>query len=279
MKHRIFVSGAGGFLGSNLLNVIKGSGIEARAFERPRELSWRENPVEFGQSVAQQITEFEPTWVVNAANHFTRGFPEDEVIKTLEANVALPMLMAGAANSINAPFLHLGSYWQLPWYAEKPSNQSLYLYSKMLASKILASSAKHGAVVTEVLITDTFGHGDTRDKLIPQALDAKRAGKTFEVSSSQAVVNLTSAQGISESLQNTLLNSSAKKPGSVTVVQPSLQIQVGRLLDLLEVKWIEKGAPALTPQEIVSFQEISNGFDSLEVESVEVALDRLMQLK
>lgn len=279
MKHRIFISGAGGFLGSNLLNVLKDSGIEARAFVRPREFSWRENPVEFGQSVTQQITEFGPTWVVNAANHFTRGFPEDEVIRTLEANVALPMLMAGAANSINAPFLHLGSYWQLPWYAAKPGNQSLYLYSKMLASKMLASSAKQGAEVKEVLITDTFGHGDTRDKLIPQALDAKRSGKTFEVSSSQAIVNLTSAQGISKSLQNTILNLSWNESGNITVLQPSLQIQVGRLLDLLEVKWTEKDAPALTPQKIVSFQEISNGFDILEVESVDTALDRLIQLK
>lgn len=277
--HRIFVSGGGGFLGSNLLNVLRGSGIETRAFVKPSGFSWRENPVEFGDSVVQQIEEFGPTWVVNAANHFTRGFPEDEVNRTIEANVALPMLMAGAANSINASFLHLGSYWQLPWYAAKPGNQSLYLYSKMLASKMLTSSAKEGAAVTEVFITDTFGPGDTRDKLIPKALDAKRAGKTFEVSSSQAIVNLTSAQGIAESLQKTLLKSSRIEPGLKTVVQPSLQIQVGRLLDLLEVNWTEKDVPARTSPDIVNFQEISKDFENLEVETLELALDRLIQLR
>lgn len=277
--HRIFVSGGGGFLGSNLLNVLRDSGIETRAFVKPREFSWRENPVEFGDSVVQQIEEFGPTWVVNAANHFTRGFPEDEVNRTIEANVALPMLMAGAANSINASFLHLGSYWQLPWYAAKPGNQSLYLYSKMLASKMLTSSAKEGAAVTEVFITDTFGPGDTRDKLIPKALDAKRAGKTFEVSSSQAIVNLTSAQGIAESLQKTLLKSSRIEPGLKTVVQPSLQIQVGRLLDLLEVNWTEKDVPARIFPDIVNFQEISKDFENLEVETFELALDRLIQLR
>lgn len=277
--HRIFVSGGGGFLGSNLLNVLRDSGIETRAFVKPREFSWRENPVEFGDSVVQQIEEFGPTWVVNAANHFTRGFPEDEVNRTIEANVALPMLMAGAANSINASFLHLGSYWQLPWYAAKPGNQSLYLYSKMLASKMLTSSAKEGAAVTEVFITDTFGPGDTRDKLIPKALDAKRAGKTFEVSSSQAIVNLTSAQGIAESLQKALLKSSRIEPGLKTVVQPSLQIQVGRLLDLLEVNWTEKDVPARTSPDIVNFQEISKDFENLEVETFELALDRLIQLR
>ncbi len=277
MNFRIFLAGSRGFLGSHFTALLKKEGLNWRGLDRTAGITWRDNPKQFSELVSAQIDEFEPTHVINLANHFTRGFPASEIDKSLEANVALPLLLARAAEKSSARFLHAGSYWQLPYYSGKLEYQSQYLYTKRLTSRLLQNFKDSPASIFEVLVTDTFGANDSRDKLIPRALDSKKQGSVLKVSNPAAPIYLSSSIGVSEALLKLLVGSSGQ--GYIQgIVMPSLEFSVSQLLDFMDVKW--------SATDYVTGPTTQNSFDSqvsselirLVPETSEQAMSRLLQL-
>jgi nucleoside-diphosphate-sugar epimerase len=277
LNPRIFLSGSKGFLGSHLSALLDKEEVNWRGLERPAGLTWRDNPQQFSELVSAQIVEFEPTHIINLANHFTRGFPTSEIDKSLEANVALPLLLARAAEKSSVRFLHAGSYWQLPYYSEKLEYQSQYLYTKHLASRLLQNFKGSPASICEVLLTDTFGANDARDKLIPRALDSKKQGAVLKVSNPSAQIYLSSSIGVSEALLKLLVGSSA--PGYIQgIVMPSLEFSVSQLLDVMDVQWsATDDVTGPTTQSSLGSQ-VSSELIRLVPETSEQAMSRLLYL-
>ena len=236
---RILVFGGGGFLGSSFCDLLKFEGVEFLKFERTKDFSFLSFPGYSRESLKLAIQSFGPDIVINLANHFSRGFDLAQLTQTIEANVILPVEIGQICAKAGVRFIHLGSYWQLEYFAENPKFRSLYLESKIVASKSLDQIFEGHGLFLELLVPDTFGLNDHRDKLIPLLTKKLKKGECIELNDPLAILNLCSSDGVSRVLLD--IARKAKFSSKKLLLAPSLQISVRELIR--QVGAVECGNP------------------------------------
>lgn len=198
---------------------------------------------------------------MNLANHFSRGFESSDLTQTIEANVMMPVEIGEISAKMRIRFIHLGSYWQLEHFARNPKFDSLYLQSKILASNLLQQTFQHFEGYTELLVPDTFGLNDHRDKFIPHLTKAKKEGKCVALNDPWAFLNLCSSEGVSKALLG--LARGAQFPSKKILLAPSLQISVRGLLRELDVCECDSKVHVGEPLQAPKFQLINDGITTI----------------
>lgn len=209
----VVVSGATGFLGRRLVEVLDASGEELVLHRRTPTGDARHREVSgSGADLARAAVETSADVVFHLATHFLKSHVPSDIHPLLAANVEFATeLYEGLAGS-GIRVVAAMSFFQFEQGA--PAPLSLYAATKQAAYEIGEYYRRGGLDLRHVVLYDTYGPGDTRDKLVPLLLESARTGAAVTLGAPDQPINLVYVDDVVEGL---LAASQDAAPALVTV--------------------------------------------------------------
>ena len=213
MKKTIFVTGITGFIGRNLLNHLLVQFNQVINFTRQGTVQVIAKEGISEHEISQDIILSNPSeTLINLATLYV-PYPRDDLglRNLIESNILFPSRVLEALGSINnLKVINALSYHQLLDF----SSQSVYSLSKELFKTFLDYQDKE---VVNVYIFDTFGAGDTREKVTDTFIKNILAGHAIKIPKNEIKINLSDSEAISMSLIQSLQMSA----GSYSLSSPN----------------------------------------------------------
>ncbi len=192
MAERALITGATGFVGGRLAKVLAAEGWDVHGIvRRPpgdpavRALAAVGSPHFYDgsmDSLVRLVSVSRPTVVFHLAARFVAEHRTADVVPLVQDNILFgtqlleAMRAAGAKRIVNA-----GSAWQHFGNAEY-SPVSLYAATKKAFADLLQYFVEaHGIHAVTLELSDTYGPGDARRKLIPIMLEAEREKRALSM--------------------------------------------------------------------------------------------------
>jgi len=200
----VFVTGPTGFIGSRLVRKLLYDGIPVIALIREQSvLPPMLLPIPVGlelvqddgsvDRIANAMIRHRTSVVVHCAAHYATTHTTADVVPMVQSNVLLGTRLAEATVKAGAgPLIVLGTMWENAGdlaTAYHPAN--LYAATKRALQDILLFyAASTGLTVVVLQLGDTYGPGDTRNKLIPAMIRSMKEGTPLELSPGEQHLNL-----------------------------------------------------------------------------------------
>lgn len=231
MKKTIFVTGITGFIGRNLLNHLLLQYDQVLNFTRHNTIQIITTGDVSEHEISKQLILKNPSEIfINLATLYEPNPKTNARLQNLiEANVLFPsrVLELLESNS-DLKIINALSYHQLLNF----STQNVYSLSKELFKKFLDYQKRK---VVNVYIFDTFGSGDTREKVTDIFIKNIIAGNAIKIPKNEIKINLSDSEAISISLMQSLqLNA-----GSYSLSSPdtlSLESLAQTIMDIINIE-------------------------------------------
>ncbi|SDF41969.1 NAD-dependent epimerase/dehydratase family protein [Terriglobus roseus] len=196
---RVIVTGANGFMGLALTRRLLAEGTTVHAFTgRSHDSLEREAPGAeihslHGQPLeaAELVRQIEPEAIFHLATVVAEPRDASGLGALLEANISLgASLLQGASQCRKSPvFVNAGSYWQFDADGSRLPN-TLYAATKQAFDELLQYyRRKYRIPAATLILYDTFGETDTRQKLWRRLLTSS-AGTDFALSPGEQRIHL-----------------------------------------------------------------------------------------
>jgi nucleoside-diphosphate-sugar epimerase len=239
---RALITGATGFLGSHLVKRLVQEGWTVSTLQRAEtagsEASARLAAMgvdvqvfHSGAEVQERVRAASADVVFHLATHYLKDHAPEDVVPLLEANVAFGTNLLEALRGTEVPIVSALSYFQFRHGA--PSPVSLYSATKQAFFDV----SEYYRIIAElrivqVVLYDTYGPGDTRDKLVPHLVSSLREGREMRLGPSAQHINLLYVDDVIEGF----LAAAADVSEPVVMLRASAAVSVGQLVaDLVAV--------------------------------------------
>jgi nucleoside-diphosphate-sugar epimerase len=245
----IYVTGITGFIGSNLLHHLLQKYNKVVNFTRNKTLKiYEKNRTEEVDISNDFFLQNPSNTLINLATLYNPNPSSvDELENIIEANILFPASVFSALDSLeNLKIVNALSYHQLLDFKA----QNVYSLSKELFKKFL--DHQHSEIVN-IYIFDTFGSGDTRNKVVDIFIKNIIAGNPISIPSNEIRINLSDVQPLCRSL----IKSIDLPQGSYSVKSPdtiSLENLVKMIMEISNKK-----------VDILTVTTGSNYFDEIEI--------------
>ena len=249
MHKIIYVTGITGFIGSNLLHHLLQKYNKVVNFTRNKTLKiYEKNRTEEVDISNDFFLQNPSNTLINLATLYNPNPSSvDELENIIEANILFPASVYSALDSLeNLKIVNALSYHQLLDFKA----QNVYSLSKELFKKFL--DHQHSEIVN-IYIFDTFGSGDTRNKVVDIFIKNIIAGNPISIPSNEIRINLSDVQPLCRSL----IKSIDLPQGSYSVKSPdtvSLENLVKMIMEISNKK-----------VDILTVTTGSNYFDEIEI--------------
>lgn len=223
---RALVTGGTGFVGGAVIRHLRETGWSVAATRRsagegsaPAGVDWYSLT---DGDVRQVVDSAAPDAVFHLAAHQARSRTPADVEAFLDANIALGVRLHDALVGRPAIVVSAMSFFQFRHGA--PSIHSLYASSKQ-AYGVLADYYRQaeGVDSRQVVLYDNYGPADPRPKLVPQLLQAARAGAPVTVGPLEQPLNLLHVDDVAAGL----VAAAAPGEASITTVRAAAATTVG----------------------------------------------------
>jgi nucleoside-diphosphate-sugar epimerase len=207
---QVIVTGATGFLGRHLVATLLSQGFEVAFLQRSasasqgiakdlQTLGARALYYSDSATLRAAIIACRPTILFHLATLYTRNHTGSQIDALVEANVLMGTNMLEAVVGTECVVISALSYFQ---YRNKlPTSYSLY---SALKESFTAISNYYrdiaGVDVREVVLFDTYGPDDTRDKLLPHVVKAFRTRSSLALGPAAQPINLLHARDVAAGL-------------------------------------------------------------------------------
>jgi nucleoside-diphosphate-sugar epimerase len=228
------ISGSNGFIGSRLSARLRDEGSDFLA-------CYRDNCFKFFSGESVQELENLEVWVRKRAyDKFTFYHCSTKYVRE-NSSLSIEELIAGNFRypfELICLFVKLGDVHvvNLNSYLQAMNNLIGYTVSNYANSKNLLYFNLYELVdkqdITNIFLYETYGHGDSRDKLIPLINEKWRAGSPIRINSPEREINL---MHVSDVIDFILLAGIEKISGVFQLSHPRLQT-VRELVGLIEVE-------------------------------------------
>jgi nucleoside-diphosphate-sugar epimerase len=229
---RIAVTGATGFIGTHLVTALG----TAPAFDivavvrdptAPRAIALREAGAEL--IGLGGLADSGADVVAHLATLYLKTHSSADVAALIHANVEYGTHVLEAASRLQARFLFTSSFFQFHGGARAPA--SLYAATKNAFADVVDHYVRNeGIAACEVVLYDTYGPGDTRDKLVPLLVDAARTGAPVRLGPQAQRIDLTYVLDVVRGLIRALEPNVAP----VTTLRAATPVTVGELVTAIE---------------------------------------------
>lgn len=220
---RVIVTGANGFMGLALTRRLLADGAKVHAFAgRNHDSLEREAPGAeihslHGRSLesAGLVRQIEPEAIFHLATVVTEPHDAAGLGALLEANISLgASLLQGASQCTIPPaFVNAGSYWQFDTDGSRLPN-TLYAATKQAFDELLQYyRRKYRVPAATLILYDTFGEADTRQKLWRRLLTSP-AGTDFALSPGEQRMHLVHVDDVVDAFLHTASLLHEEKLGS-----------------------------------------------------------------
>ena len=193
----IVVTGATGFIGSEVIKALSRIGERTLAVSGPRStqlvkyhnVEWLAYDSDL-EDLTRRVAQVSPTTVVHCANHYVLHHDAKDIDPMIDANIRMGALLLGALGDEGTHFVNHSKFFQRQG-AEGTQPNSLYAATKQAFTEIARWFGTHSNIrVCDVTLFDTYGPGDRRAKLIPRLLKSALSGEMVEILTPDAEMNL-----------------------------------------------------------------------------------------
>ena len=193
----IMLSGGTGFIGSHLIKALRSKGISIGVLKRNISDEYTDDstatyyPANSYDEISSAFDSFNPDIVVHLATLYINNHTPAEINDLIDSNVTFgTMLLEAMSQKSVKYFLNIGTRWQhIDNQQYKAAN--LYAATKEAFLKILQYYASMGNILYSTLeLSDTFGPGDRRKKIVSLLIDAAKNRKKIELSPGDQVIDL-----------------------------------------------------------------------------------------
>jgi nucleoside-diphosphate-sugar epimerase len=243
---RALVTGAGGFVGANLVAHLLAAGYEVAAVVRPRGEPWRlvahrddielvECDLEDPTAVEQMAFEHKPDVIFHLAAHGAYSWQQD-LGKMLAVNLGSTQALLDATQKLDARLVNAGSSSEYGYKDHAPSEDEIarpnshYAVTKLAATQLCQLAAdKHGVRTPTLRLYSIYGPLEEPGRLIPTLVKAARAGNW------PPLVDPSIARDfvwVDDACQAFLLAAdvSAAEPGAIFNIASGVQTTLGELV-------------------------------------------------
>jgi len=241
VTRRALVTGATGFLGSHLARSLSNDGWQVTALQRSssadspsgdRLRSFGVDVVTFDAmgEVQDRARSAEADIAFHLATHYLKDHEPHEVSALLEANVSFGAHLLEGLKGTPTSVVSALSYFQFSGGA--PAPVSLYSATKQAFFDISEYyRVVAGMDITQVVIFDTFGPGDTRKKLVPQLMTAFAEGRPLALGPARQLLNLLYVDDVVAGL----MAAASHRGDPVVTLRSPQNVTVGELVSALGV--------------------------------------------
>jgi nucleoside-diphosphate-sugar epimerase len=237
MTGSVVVTGATGFLGRALASELTAIGHSVIALHRASSSQERVAElrahgvitcdIDAKGSVSGALRGESIDTVFHLATHYVKQHLPQDVIPLMRANVEFGAELLDAVADRHPVVVTTMSYFQ--YRDGQPITNTLYSATKQAFSDICAFYREHRAIdIREVVMFDTYGPGDTRDKLVPHLIDAVRAHRAPRLGPRAQLIDLVHADDVARGL---VAAASPSAPTMMTIRADKL-IEIGELATL-----------------------------------------------
>ena len=137
---------------------------------------------------------YPPTVFYNLATYYnSKPTNLSEIMATTEANIVFPLNILSGINNPNLRIVNLCSYFQL----QNKKLDNPYELSKEYFKATIQSTSQD---VSNVFLFDTFGHNDTRNKVVDVFIQRILSGNPIVIPSNEILINLSDVTDVCASL-------------------------------------------------------------------------------
>lgn len=252
---KVIISGGNGFVGSSLSSHLLKRGVEVHALvnanhQRLDEILPAENIHELEgdvSSAVEIVTRVQPDTIFHLAAVYAEPISAQCVLSMINGNLTLGASLLFAATQCRSQpvFVNTGTYWQFDEGARYAPN-TLYAATKQAFQDLLHFYRSRALIrSTTLILYDTFGANDTRDKLWQRLTEAV-PGAVFRLSPGEQTIHLVHIDDVVSAFLRAadLLHSPADLGPMYTVHSPAprslrslvQELDRGAKLDL-ELRW------------------------------------------
>jgi nucleoside-diphosphate-sugar epimerase len=193
---RALVTGATGFVGGHMVRHLVAGGWTVDALVRGRDAALPDGvdahliPSDV-EALIGLVGGLRADVCFHLATAFRGAHVPADIAPMVEANVGFGTALAEAVRRAgDCTFVNTGTVWQ-HYEAQPYSPVSLYAAMKQAFTDVLQFYREvEGLPVVTLELTDTYGPGDTRAKLLPFLLRAAREGTTMEMTDGTQLIDL-----------------------------------------------------------------------------------------
>src|SRR6266851_4176379 len=195
---RVLISGATGFVGRHLVRHLARNGVAVGCIVRDGS-----DATTFGEVAAvlphhgsteelhEIVRRFAPRCVVHLASYFVAEHQPHDVAPLISSNLLFAAQLADAAAAAGVEqFVNAGTSWQ-HYQGEAYNPVCLYAATKQAFDDILRYyRERFGMRVVTLELSDTYGPGDRRKKLVPLLVERVKDNQTLKMSAGEQRISL-----------------------------------------------------------------------------------------
>lgn len=204
MHYDILVTGATGFIGSNLVEFYKDKKIlliTRRNWKIKSKLVKKLYYKNF-RDLSIKLKKIKADKVIHCATHYSRNHNLDEIENMIRANVLLGNILLELSEKMGVKkFINISSIWEKS-HINSPDDLNLYTLTKYMFSKLIKFySHKYKNIKFFTLyLSDTFGKNDKRNKLMNVLKTSIKKQKKVSIVSKNLMMNLLNVKDVINSI-------------------------------------------------------------------------------
>jgi nucleoside-diphosphate-sugar epimerase len=207
---KVIIIGSSGFLGDHLNRVLRENNFRVVLASSKNSSADQGNHgvIDLNKSTLEIINEVKIT-NPNAIVYCSSKYKGDSFKEIFYINFFLPFMLSIQCYIKDLKFIYIGTYWQLfPKYSTEFLNRyTISKFSLCLWLRILNLGGFSNCHI--LVIGDTFGVNDRRNKLIPYLLECERRKILPTILNPDKYINLTSINKVTEQISYLLRNSTS----------------------------------------------------------------------
>ncbi|MGZ3745412.1 MAG: NAD-dependent epimerase/dehydratase family protein [Pseudobdellovibrionaceae bacterium] len=189
---RAILTGATGFVGQNLLPHLRQRGWQVETLGRQDK----------SQDIDNKMRDFQPQVVIHLATLFKAEHQAEDIPALIQSNITFgtqvveSMVRHKVLNLVNT-----GTLWQY-YEGQRDVPACLYAATKTAFESILKFySSAYQLSVLNLMLSDSFGPQDPRQKLLPKLLSIAGTGERLQLSEGHQVIEWTFINDIVEAFE------------------------------------------------------------------------------